>query len=337
MRGDDPLARAAPVVTVIIACFNHAAFVRRALESVVAQSHPSVRVIITDDGSTDESVSVIRDYLGSVGVRADLIVNPSNRGLCATLNQALQRVPADTDFLAIMSADDWMEPHRFERQIDTFDRSGERVAAVHSNMFLVDESGRRTGARYHEGKGIEGDIFAQLIRKNSIAAPTVLLRWSVRRALGEFDESFWSEDLDTWLAVARDHEFAYCDEPLVNYRVHASSMTSVAGLERVREEVVRCLIKHASDRPDLESLVWRRIEDLIVVMYTAGRSPRSTRRDLVISLRRHPSLRGVAYLAASACGVSGLLVGRSVLFASNGPWRRRVQSNAVGGGSAPSG
>lgn len=75
MRADDIHTGEGPVVTVIIACFNHAAFFRRALESVLDQSRPSVRVIITDDGSIDESVSVIGEHLGPVDMSADLIVD----------------------------------------------------------------------------------------------------------------------------------------------------------------------------------------------------------------------------------------------------------------------
>src|SRR4051812_1024831 len=86
----DP-ASAWPLVTVYVACYNHARFVIEALESVRIQNYPRIQLIVSDDCSRDDSVAVIRRWLDQHWPDAQFITHAVNRGICATFNEILQQ------------------------------------------------------------------------------------------------------------------------------------------------------------------------------------------------------------------------------------------------------
>src|SRR3954462_6487101 len=130
----------APRVSVLLTTFNHVAYVEQALESLRSQSSQDFEVIITDDASIDGSADTIAAWLQRTGFAARLIRNPRNRGICANLNAALAL--ASGEFICSLSGDDAYEPDRIARQLACFLTLPEQVAAVYSDVLLIDAAGR---------------------------------------------------------------------------------------------------------------------------------------------------------------------------------------------------
>src|SRR4051812_6669635 len=103
-----------PRVSAIAICFNHARFAVECLDSIAAQDHPDVELIIIDDCSTDDSVAVIRDWLDRTGTAATFIVHDVNRGICASRNDALSH--ATGEHVACISTDDVWLPGKLSAQ-----------------------------------------------------------------------------------------------------------------------------------------------------------------------------------------------------------------------------
>ena len=99
-----------PLVSIVIPCFNTERFVADAIRSALEQTYPHKEVIVIDDGSTDQSVEVLRSF----GAAIHWETGP-NRGGSATRNRGLQL--AQGELIQFLDADDWLYPHKLERQV----------------------------------------------------------------------------------------------------------------------------------------------------------------------------------------------------------------------------
>jgi glycosyltransferase involved in cell wall biosynthesis len=221
-------ARCVPLVSVLVTTYNHARYVEEALDSLRRQTSRDFEVIITDDASTDGSADVIAAWLARTGYPAQFIRNPDNRGICANRNAALAR--ASGSFVCSLSGDDCYEPDRIERQLACFLAQPESVAAVYSDMSMVDAEGwpyRRTylDDQLDGAAPPHGDLFAQIMAGNFLPAPAVMLRRSAIAEVGGYDENLFVEDFDMWLRLSFRFHFTYLPGRLVRCRPLESSMS----------------------------------------------------------------------------------------------------------------
>jgi glycosyltransferase involved in cell wall biosynthesis len=125
-------------VDIVISNHNYAEFLGDAVESARGQTHPEVRVIVVDDGSTDGSRERLRDYEGEVE-----IVLKENGGQASALNAGMER--ASGDVVIFLDADDSLEPDAARQAAHAF-AADPRLAKVQSRMAVIDAAGRPTGA-----------------------------------------------------------------------------------------------------------------------------------------------------------------------------------------------
>ncbi len=103
-------------VSVIMACYNCAATLPKAIESILAQTYTNWVMICCDDGSSDDTVNIITRYKEKYPDRFVFLQNSENKKLPYSLNHCLQYV--ETELVARMDADDWSAPDRFEKQVE---------------------------------------------------------------------------------------------------------------------------------------------------------------------------------------------------------------------------
>lgn len=128
-------------VTFVVAAYNAAAFIERAIASILAQRLISFEIIVVDDGSTDETAKVIR-RIAAQDNRVVLIENDHNLGPGAARNAAL--AVARGAWFAIVDADDWIEPERSRRLLDIAAISGADVVAdnIERHSYSATQTGR---------------------------------------------------------------------------------------------------------------------------------------------------------------------------------------------------
>jgi glycosyltransferase involved in cell wall biosynthesis len=218
----------APLVSVLLTSYNHAPYVGEALDSLRCQTSRDFEVIITDDASSDGCADVIETWLARTGYPAQFVRNPVNRGICANRNAALAR--ASGTFICSLSADDAYEPERIERQLAYFLQQPASVAAVYSDMSVVDPDGRPRDRSYLESL-LQGDpppqgkLFAHILAGNFIPAPAVMLRRSALATVGDYDERLSFEDFDMWLQLSHRFDFVYLPGVLVRHRILETSLS----------------------------------------------------------------------------------------------------------------
>jgi len=204
-----------PDITVLVPSYNHAAFVERTLRSIFRQTLKPKLLIVIDDGSVDESVEVIKRLLKDCPF-VYKFVSRENRGLCATLNEAL--LMADGEYFAYISSDDAWLPEFLESRSTLLDNRPQAVLA-YGHSFLIDEHDRIFDSTANWSDYTDGQATSMLLHPIIPASASVLYR---RSALEKFrwNESSILEDYELYLRLSNAGEFALDDNILSAWRIH---------------------------------------------------------------------------------------------------------------------
>lgn len=239
----------APNVSVIVNNFNYAQFVEAAVESALSQTYSNCEVIVVDDGSTDESRAVLKQFEG----RARIIFT-ENGGQASALNTGLRA--SCGELVAFLDSDDALFPDAIETAVKAW-RSD--FVKVQFPMEILDEAGRPTGLLMPRAPLSDGDLMEQLLKTGRyVTAPTsgnVFSRHFLERIF-PIPEREWAETGDGYINTCAPFygHIVALSRPLGFYRIHGKSMSSVThdGLDIKQMEK---LMRHAmSEKALLETL-----------------------------------------------------------------------------------
>jgi hypothetical protein len=224
----------APLVSVIMAAYNYARFLPRAIESALSQDYPreALQIIVVDDGSTDDTPAVVERYLDAV-----TYIRKPNGGVLSTVSRGLEE--ARGDYISLLSADDEFLPHKTRRQVE-FLEAHPHVGLVYADMQVVDADGRVTAPSFWRSVRIEpqrGRIYGRLIGGNCVSGGSMMVRASLKERFHPFPkEAAWE---DWWIAlkVAETAEIDFLPEPVYRYRNHGRNMSLGAAGEQRRKSV----------------------------------------------------------------------------------------------------
>jgi glycosyltransferase involved in cell wall biosynthesis len=206
----------APLVSVVIVCYNQARYLSDAIESALAQTCTDREVILVDDGSTDDTGEVARRYSGVQ------YIHQANRGLAAARNTGLRA--ARGQYVLFLDADDRLLPHAVEAGLDCsreFPGSA-FVCGAYRNIF-DDGSPAPTSPQQRVSAG----HYRRLLEGNFIGMHAVVLyRRDLLEGEGGFDESLRAcEDYELYLRMSRRWPVAQHHEVVAEYRQHDTNMS----------------------------------------------------------------------------------------------------------------
>ena len=219
-----------PLVTVVCLCYNHAAFVRQAVESVVRQTYRNIQIILADDASSDDSVPEIQ-VLKSTYPEIELLLLPKNLGNCKAFNEAFKL--AKGEYIIDFATDDLMMPDRIERQVAFFKSLDSTVGLIFTDANYIDETGAfiRNHFEYLLQKGLisqipQGDVYRDLLTTYFIPGPTMMVRKEVFATLNGYDETLSYEDFDFWIRSSRIYRYAFLNQQTTSIRKVRGSMST---------------------------------------------------------------------------------------------------------------
>lgn len=209
------------IVNVFMPCYNSEKYIRQAIESILGQSYKDFELVIIDDGSTDNSVEIIKKYaLNDSRIR--LLENGVNRGIVFTRNRGLEE--CQCDYMALMDSDDVATPERLEKEV-AFLNENEDVVAVGGLYQLMDQSGKLLPEKLKLTESDEG-IRARMLFANVMANGTVLLRKKKidQENIRYREHLHASEDYLFWCEVLNIGKLCNIGEIFQYYRVHENSL-----------------------------------------------------------------------------------------------------------------
>lgn len=208
-----------PLVSVIIASYNHAPYIELSILSVLAQTYPHIELLVVDDGSTDDSVERIRRLSEKHGFN---FRTQANQGLASTLNDCIAR--SRGRLIAPFGSDDIMMPERIAVQV-AYMRDKPEVGICAANIEVIDSNGeplpRRSRTRKFRRLDFE-DVFDS--ETPGAPAPTLLFRREALERVGGFDPEIRLEDLLVELKITHSGYFIdILGDVLAKYRVHETN------------------------------------------------------------------------------------------------------------------
>ena len=212
-----------PAVSVILPAYNCGKYIGRAIDSMLRQTFPDFELIIVNDGSTDNTEQIIHSFNDP---RLIHVKNAKNEGLINSLNRAIEL--SRGKYLARMDGDDISQPERLEKQKRYLDQNRD-ISVVATTIEFINEQEEKTGEWNLDRQTIApGQIKRAMLKQNCIAHPTVMMRSEIIKELKYQPYQKNIEDYDLWLRVlSRGHKIAKIDEPLLLYRIHGNSITSL--------------------------------------------------------------------------------------------------------------
>lgn len=217
-----------PALSVVMPVYNGGRYLDLAIESILAQSAGDFEFIIMEDGSTDNSRSILEGYAGRDS-RIRLVADGTNRGITARLNQGVAL--ASAPLIARMDADDISLPHRFADQLKAL-RENPALVLIGSRVIVIDPDGdelTEMGALSHE------EIDSALMNRTGqpVYHPSVIFRKDAALRVGGYDESYLAaQDHDFFLKLLEQGRVENLAEPLLKYREHFSKL----GVTRIAEQ-----------------------------------------------------------------------------------------------------
>lgn len=220
-----------PLVSVCIPSYNHAQYLPYCLESVLAQTYPNIEIIIVDDGSTDNSLDIAREYAAKYPdlIQVHTHPNGANCGISKTSNLGFSL--AKGKYWSGLSSDDALYKDKIEKQV-AFLEANPDAGFVYSYSDYIDAQGNPVPGRLGEDITQETDPLEALLAYNVIPAVSVLARKEAMKKVGPHDENLIYSDWDFWLRFIALYKVGFIPESLIQFRIHSYN-TSVGIADEV--------------------------------------------------------------------------------------------------------
>jgi len=226
----DPAHPQRPRISVVMPVYNGMRYLAASLESIACQSHPVHEVIVIDDGSTDRTREIIKNWESRLPLVA--VFQPHRGNWVASTNVAIAKVTG-THF-SMLHQDDLWDPRRVEVLSDVIATRPGADVVIHPTRFIGPD-GRWAGTWNcpFSGRGRPLDrqeVLSHLLVQNFLAVPAPLIARRALDSTAALDEKLWfTADWKFWLGLALRGNWVFEPRPLASFRVHRSSLTMRGG------------------------------------------------------------------------------------------------------------
>ncbi|MGE5699638.1 MAG: glycosyltransferase family 2 protein [Deltaproteobacteria bacterium] len=229
-----------PKVTVFMPVYNGEKYIRHAIDSVLRQSFMDFELLIINDGSTDDSVEIIRSYRDH---RIRILHNESNSGLVQTRNRGIRE--ASAEYIALLDSDDIAFPNRLEEQL-SFMEGHPGYGFVGSWVELIDENGESAGdvIKYILPPDY---ISSAMLFSNYFAQSAIFLKKSALPNEAYRSDFPLAEDYDLWVRMSDKVKCWNLQKTLTRYRVHSEGISQQRAtvleenVRKIQLDQLRCL------------------------------------------------------------------------------------------------
>jgi glycosyltransferase involved in cell wall biosynthesis len=245
-----------PWLSVIIPTFNGEHFLRSTLATTEAQNLAGVELIVVDDGSTDRSLEIVREFARRLPIT--ILANEHRGNWVASTNEGIRN--AKGEWITFLHQDDGWEPSRLARLRDVVARHPTLQFVVHDAWF-ADQHGHFVGPYsppWEAGRLLRAeDVLGRLIIQNTIAISCVAFRRDAFLSIGAMDEAWlYTADWKLWMNLAALGATYHLPEALGFFRIHVDSQTS-----KMSKSSATFLLEHRHVQEEFAGLVAKTVED----------------------------------------------------------------------------
>lgn len=238
-----------PLVSIIVLCYNSSETVQETLDSLLVQDYPAVEIIISDDGSTDDTAAVVevwKEKHQQQFRRVVFLASASNQGICANVSKGYAE--AAGEWIKPIAGDDFILPGAIAQYMEL--AISENHAVIISKMIPFNDASQfdmETDKVIPFAEDIEiikdkpENLLSALRMKNIIPAPAILLRRSDYEAVGGIDRAFFHlDDWPLWINLLEAGKtFGWLPQPLIAYRISLNAVSAAGNATGVNRQFLR--------------------------------------------------------------------------------------------------
>ena len=224
-----------PLVSVVLPTYNRAQTLERSIQSVLNQSFTDFELIVIDDGSTDESGSILAKFSKLANVA---IVSRPRRGCAAARNHGIRL--ARGRYVAFQDSDDEWTPDKLAKAVATLDGSDENTGVFYSDMQAVRNDGTVWSFRAPQIEpGVLINERTMDYQVHSIGIQSAVIKQECFQKVGYFDEALPRLiDLEMFIRLSACYKFVHCTENLVNFYLGDGISTDGKALVAARKHLI---------------------------------------------------------------------------------------------------
>ncbi len=230
-------------VSVVIPTYNRYDVLKRALASVITQTHSPYEVIVIDDGSTDSTSQITEEFPNLK------YFYQKNAGVSSARNLGIQK--ASCAWIAFLDSDDEWDANKLQEQISFHQKNPDVLMSYTAEKWIRDGVEVKIPKKFRK---FGGEIFKECLSHCIIAPSATMIHKDLLNAVGDFDEKLEvCEDYDLWLRVASRYEIALIDKALITKYGGADDQLSAKywGMDRFRIIALENLLRTSEDKRDL--------------------------------------------------------------------------------------
>lgn len=229
-----------PTVSVILPTYNRAHLICRAIQSILAQTFGDFELIVVDDGSTDNTEEIVKNFNDK---RIKYIKCKENKGASTARNTGIKA--SKGEYIAFQDSDDEWLQEKLEKQVEILLHSPPEVGVAYTGIFRIEDD-----KKIYIPAGCftlkEGKIHSELLKENFVGTPAVLIKKQCFERIRYFDEKLPAlEDWELWIEISKYYEFRYINKPLV-YSYYTPSSVNV-NQNNALKALQMILINHRED------------------------------------------------------------------------------------------
>ncbi len=222
-----------PLVSVVMSVYNGEKYLREAMDSILNQTYKNLEFIIIDDGSTDDTLKIIKTYKDP----RIILITRENKGLVASLNEGIKK--AKGSYIARQDADDISEVDRINRQVE-YMKQRPNVGLVGSSIRIINERGDSRGVHYVYSESL--DVKRELMIRSPFAHGSIMLNKNKLNRHDIYNSEYWpAEDYAVWSSLISDGVCAgNIHEALYRYRDNTEGISSSnPELQKNKSNIIR--------------------------------------------------------------------------------------------------
>jgi len=225
-------------ISVVIPTYNRYEVLKRALESVYAQTHKLKEVIIIDDGSTDETSQILKLFPDAKYYYQE------NSGVSSARNLGIKK--ANHEWIAFLDSDDEWHPHKLQEHLELHLQKPQLQISYTDEKWIRDAKEVKLPKKYAK---YGGNIFKECLSHCIIAPSATIIHKDLLRRVGLFDEDLEvCEDYDLWLRIAVENEIGLIDKKLITKYGGDEDQLSMKfwGMDRFRVVALEKLLRESN-------------------------------------------------------------------------------------------